>query len=225
MDKIAWEDRKSWGFGNALYYTIKESLFNPSEFFKSVPLGRGFFNPILYTWLLIFLSVLLTSIFNLAFLREETFLNFEKYIQQTGMLEVWNQSGYKTVLNIDKPTMEELFEWSIPLELIMKPFSIIVIAFIYGLIMKFILQFFVGDKVSYRLMFRIFAYGYGTALFFFIPVIGPMIASSWHLLLAYRGIMVCYEELRPFEGMAVVFGPMFVFMILLFMFGAAFQAL
>lgn len=45
---IPWENRNSLGFIKALIFTLKESLFSPSRFFKKMPVTGGFWNPLFY---------------------------------------------------------------------------------------------------------------------------------------------------------------------------------
>ncbi|MEW6115134.1 MAG: YIP1 family protein [Thermodesulfobacteriota bacterium] len=43
-----WEDQEELGFASGIYLTVRESLFNPKEFFARLPLKGGFMMPLLY---------------------------------------------------------------------------------------------------------------------------------------------------------------------------------
>lgn len=43
-----WEDQEDLGFVSGIYLTVRESLFNPKEFFAKLPLKGGFMMPLLY---------------------------------------------------------------------------------------------------------------------------------------------------------------------------------
>ena len=62
-----WEDRTKLGFIGSLFETWKESLFNPSGFFRKMPVKGGIGNPILYGLILGFIGLVFQMMYNRFF--------------------------------------------------------------------------------------------------------------------------------------------------------------
>jgi len=185
---IPWEDRDKLGFVGSLFETWKESLFNPTNFFRRMPVKGGFGNPILYGLILGFIGIVFHSMWE----------------QMFGQLFDPSQWGSYFGRDFDY----ELYEFSRQIKsisflftIILAPFFILVGFFIISGITHLILLIFGWNKENYEATFRITTYTEGTSFFMIIPIFGWIIASIWQLVLMIIGIK---EVHRTTTGQAIL---------------------
>ncbi|MCP4580895.1 MAG: hypothetical protein GY839_04710 [candidate division Zixibacteria bacterium] len=183
-----WEDRDKLGFVGSLFETWKESLFNPTKFFRRLPVKGGLGNPILYGLILGFIGIVFHSM-------------WEQFFGQ-----LFDPSHWAPYLGRDFDY--DFYEFTRHIESISFLFTIIIMPvfllasfFIISGIVHLILLIFGWNKEDYEATFRITTYTEGTSFFMIIPIIGWMIASIWQLVLMIIGIK---EIHRTTTGQAIL---------------------
>ncbi len=196
----AWEDKARLGFFGALYETWKESLFNPSRFFRRMPVTGGVGNPLLYGIILGMVGVIFS-------------LMYEQFWGSLfNMAEWYDQFG----AGMD-PDFYEYYELSYQLQsismlvwLLIAPVFIALGLFIGTGISHLILMIFGWSKTTFEGTFRVFSYSESAFFFEIIPLFGGLISMVWAVVLYVIGLKEVHR-LSIGQSLLVVFLPLILF--------------
>lgn len=174
--EVPWEDRKHYSYLNGFLQTFKESLFNPTEFFKKMPPKGDGFMPILYAvlWILI-VYVINLGINQLLGLNTANFELYEKYF---GMKFPYDQNYIQRLM------------W---IQLLMLPvLRIISILIIAGIVHLFALIFKAGGN-GFIATLRVIGYAQGVVIFNIIPFLGGFISFLYAIVLYIIGLQHAHK--------------------------------
>lgn len=171
--KTPWEDRASAGFFSGFFKTLKEVLFNPSEFFKNMPVTGGLTDPLLYALITGMLSLMAFYFWKILLL--DTMQSF----MPPGMKGVAGQYMFHGV-------------GATILAFIM-PLLIVVGLFISSGLLHLFLMMVKGARAGFEATFRVVAYGYSANLCMLIPFCGGLIAGIWTIVLTIIGLKEAHE--------------------------------
>ena len=193
----AWEDKASLGFFGALFENWKESLFNPANFFRRMPVTGGFGNPLIYGIIMGMIGVIFSMMYQQFW---GTMFDPARFYPTMGR-------GFDL----------EMYEFSRQIEsiwmligLIISPILIAVALFIASGIFHLILMIFGWNKESFEATFRVVAYSEGAYFFEIIPFIGGLISLVWAMVLYTIGIKEVHK-LSPGQAILVVLLPLILF--------------
>ena len=164
--EISMEDKTSpWESGEGIIWaflrTTRDALFSPTEFFKKVAKGEGYWSPLIY-------GVICGIIgFGVAILLQ--WLVFSRYIP----LPMFPFIPYSLILLLITITLP-----------FMMAFSILVGSSVTHLCLMIV----GGNKKGYPSTFRVISYSWSGNLFAIIPIIGSTIGSIYTLVLTIIGV-------------------------------------
>jgi len=185
---IPWEDRARLGFVGSLFETWKESLFNPSNFFRKMPVKGGIGNPILYGLIFGCIGVIFQSMYQQFFGQLFDPSRWAPYMGSNFDYEMYQFS-------------HQLQSISFLFTIIIMPFFLLAGFFIISGIVHLILLIFGWNKENYEATFRITTYSEGTSFFMIVPFFGWMISAVWQLVLMIIGVK---EVHRTTTGQAIL---------------------
>lgn len=166
--------------------TWRESVFQPGQFFRAMPRGRGLGAALLYY-------------LTLGILAEGIRL-FWRFTLGPPALE--------TVPGGE--LLQALGDGANPLtEFLLAPFYLLVAIFLTAAVSHAVLVIVRGSAHGFRTTVAVFCFAYGPALFAVIPRIGAMIGGIWMLVLAIIGLRVAHETSGVKAAVAVL-GPAFL---------------
>ncbi len=192
----AWENRSKYGVIEALYRTWKESLFTPTQFFKSVAPKDGFGSALIYA--------LIFGIIGMCF------AYFWQFISEIIGLTFYSQN----------PQIEQFLSGGmLILMLLLSPIIIIIGLLITTAIYHLFLLIVRGANNGFEATFKAISYSSGVYIFQIIPFCGGFIAGIWLLFLYVIGLR---EIHRTSTGKALfaVFVPVIlcvVFLVVVFL--------
>lgn len=167
-EKTPWEDRSAQGFIASLLKTLRESLFNPTAFFRKMPLSGGMTDPLLYA--------LITGMIGM-------FFSYLWNILLQGMLQSYLPAAFKTMPG------EDMFQTvGLAVVAIIAPFLIIIGLFIWAGILHLFLMMVRGAQAGFEATFRVASYSYGPAVLYIIPFCGGIISFIWSIVLVIIGL-------------------------------------
>jgi hypothetical protein len=184
-EKVPWEDRGTQGAVGGMIKTLKETLFNPSGFFKKMAVTGGLADPILYALIVGMVAVMFSYLWQIL---------FQGVIQSYLPAEMKTMPGYNIIQTIGLAV----------LALIM-PFIIILWLFIWSGILHLFLMMVKGTKSGFEATFRVVSYSYGTNVLSVIPFCGGIIAWVWSIVLAIIGLKEAHETSGGKAAFAVLF--------------------
>jgi len=162
----AWEEEGTqWTFGG-LAATLKESLFNPSDFFRKMNVTGGLANPLLYALITGMVGWMAHYFWEIVF--HDTFHDFLPSKAQSG-LDVFAETG-------------------LLVKAILTPFMLIAGLFIWSGILHLLLLLVRGAKNGFEATFRVVSYINGASIFLVMPLCGAFISAIWTLVLAIIGL-------------------------------------
>jgi hypothetical protein len=194
---IPWEDKGKLGFLGSLYETWKQSCFDPSRFFRKMPIGGGILNPLLYGLILSFVGYVFQMV----------------YMQLFGQLldfSQWMPSMYRSLdseLMDFRHWMQSYYTF---FSLFLFPFIVTAGFFIWSGIVHLILTIFNWKKHDFESTFRLVVYSEGPTFFRIIPFIGDLTAIIWQLVLVIIGIKEVHKTSTG-QALLVVFLPLILF--------------
>lgn len=171
--RTPWEDRSGHGFVKGLIRTIKESMFNPTEFFKSMPVTGGLTDPLLYAMIIGMIG--------------------------TAFSYLWQVIFQATLMSCIPLDMEIVPDY-IAVAAVIMPFMIIIVLFIWSGILHLFLMMAGGAKAGFEATFRAAAYSNGPLILNVIPFCGGVIAWIWSIVLVIIGLR---EAQKASTGKAV----------------------
>ena len=188
-----WEDKAKLGFFGSLFETWKESVFNPTSFYRKMPIKGGIGNPLLYGLILAFVGFIFQLMYEQLFAQlfdpSLWYPYFERVFEDNfDALRYQLQSIYTLV------------------GIIIFPFIVIAWFFIWSGIAHLILTIFGWRKEEYEASFRLIAYSEGPSFFMIVPFIGGLISIIWQLVLVVIGVKEVHRTTIG-QALIVVFLP------------------
>lgn len=171
FEPVPFENRDKYDLINGFYQTFRESLFNPTNFFRQMPPKGDGFMPILYAiiWVvgITIINYFITSLFGL---------------QNQGMEILRNIMGSRY------PIDESFLHRSMVSQILMLPFiQIIYLIILAGIIHLFALMFQAGSN-GFIGTLRVVGYTQGVNIFSLIPIVGGLITFVYEVVLLIIGI-------------------------------------
>lgn len=168
--EITSEEASPWesgeGFFGAFLKTTKDCLFSPTQFFRKIKAGEGYWAPLIYG--------LITGIIGFGVSMIWQWLLVSKLIP-IRMLSFIPYSFYITFIIIGMPFMVAL---SILIGSMITHICLIIVG---------------GNKSGFQATFRALSYSYCAHLFDIIPFIGGIIGSIYMLILTIIGVREVHE--------------------------------
>ena len=172
-EKTPWEDRETRGFFGGFFATLREALFRPSEFFRTMSVTGGLTDPLLYA--------LIIGMVGLMF----------SYFWQ---LTVQGAMENAMIPGMQAATGQHMFQgMGLAVLAFLTPFLIIVGLFISSGVLHLCLLLVKGAKAGFEGTFRVVAYGYSANIFLVIPFCGSIVAGVWAIVLAIIGLREAHE--------------------------------
>jgi hypothetical protein len=172
---VAWEDKGRLGFFGALFETWKESLFNPTGFYRKMPVTGGVGNPLLYGLILGFIGLVFSMVYQQFF---EQFFDPANWYPFMGRDFDWRM--YEFSQKIESITNLAY--------ILLFPVIIAAWFFIWSGIVHLILMIFGWKKENFEATFRLITYSEGPSFFAIIPVLGGLVSIIWQLVLVIIGV-------------------------------------
>ena len=198
--EISEEEYTPWesgeGFINAFYRTIRDSLFSPSQFFKKISIGEGYWSPLIYG--------LITGIIGNACAILWVWLFMAQWIPMDRIPFHYSLSILKVIAPL--------------------PFQQAIAIFIGSAVIHLCLMIVRGNNHGFKTTFRAIAYSYSGYLFGVIPFIGLPIGTIYVLILTIIGVKEGHEistgkaVLTVLLPVIVIFGLIFLAIFLVMMF-------
>lgn len=178
--RTPWEDRSGHGFVKGLIRTLKESMFNPTEFFKSMPVTGGLTDPLLYAMIIGMIGTAFSYLWQVIF-----------------------QATLMSCIPLDMeivPDYRVFQAMGFAVAAVIMPFMIIIVLFIWSGILHLFLMMAGGAKAGFEATFRAAAYSNGPLILNVIPFCGGVIAWIWSIVLVIIGLR---EAQKASTGKAV----------------------
>jgi hypothetical protein len=153
-----WESGE--GFIRAFFQTVKESLFSPTQFFKKISFGEGYWSPLIYG--------LITGIIG------------------NGCAIFWFWLFMAQLIPLDRLPFQ--YSLSILQMIIPLPFHQAFAILIGSAILHLCLIIVGGNHHGYKTTFRAVSYSYSAYLFGIIPFIGLVIGGIYTFILTIIGV-------------------------------------
>ncbi|MCK5077665.1 MAG: YIP1 family protein [Calditrichia bacterium] len=191
--QVPWEDKNLTIF-ERFWITFKESVFNPTEFYKKMPPKGELFMPLLYavTWIVISQII---GFFYLKIFGGSIFEIIREVMEAQGI-------PMDQAFNLDAIYMQGVAQ------LFMLPFLFMLMIFVIAGIMHLLLLMFGAGKEGYIATFRVIAYSQGSAIFNIIPFMGNMIASIWGIVLQIVGFKETHKTSYGKVVVAIIVIPL-----------------
>lgn len=199
--KTPWEDRETQGFFGGLFRTVRQVLFQPAQFFRTMLLTGGLSDPLLFA-LIVGMAGLMFS-YTWQLLLEESFVGFFPTEFRAARYQVFEGPN-------------------IALLAISSPIMLILTLFVAAGALHLLLMMVKGARAGFEATFRTVSYCFSPFLFQTIPFCGGMIGSVWMLVLLVIGLKEAHDTTGGKAAFAVL-SPLFLccgavlFLSLLFM--------
>lgn len=189
-----WEDKGRLGFVGALYETWKESLFNPTSFFRKLPVTGGIGNPLLYGLILGMIGVIFSIMYSQFWSNVFDFSRLAPYMGSDFDMEAYNFASQMQSIGM-------------LVKLVISPFVILIGFFIAAGIFHLILLIFGWNKENFEATFRIIAYSESAYFFEIVPFFGGLVSMVWAVVLYVIGLKEVHK-LTIGQSLLVVFLPL-----------------
>ena len=191
---VPWEDKGKLGFIGALFETWKESVFNPVNFYRKMPVSGGVGNPLLYGLILGFIGLMFQMIYQQFF---NQLFDPSQWYPFLGKELDWRY--YEFAHKIESITNLAY--------IVIFPFILTAWFFIWSGIIHLILLIFNWNKENFEATFRLITYSEGPSFFAIVPLIGWAISIVWQLVLVIIGVKEVHR-LSTGKSLLVVFLPL-----------------
>lgn len=183
-EKTPWEAREAYGFFGGLFKTMKQVLFSPAEFFKTMPVKEGLTDPLLYA--------LIVGMVGLMF-------SYTWQILLNGSVQGFMPPEMRT-------SQYQIFQGiNIAALAILSPFMLIIGMFIGAGMLHLFLLLVRGARAGFEATFRVVAYCFSPNILLVIPVCGGVIAWIWSLVITIIGLKAAHEISGGKAAFAVLF--------------------
>ncbi|MHB8843448.1 MAG: YIP1 family protein [Nitrospirota bacterium] len=180
--KTAWEDeRTQWTFGGLLT-TLKGSLFNPSEFFRTMTVTGGLTGPMLYAMIVGMAGIMMFYFWQIAL-----------------------HDTYPAGLSSRFPGATMFSGVGMGVLAVVTPFAIIAGLFLGAGMLHLLLLMVRGSKNGFEATFRVVAYAYGSNIFMAVPFCGGFIAALWNIVVVIIGLKEAHGTSGGKAAFAVLF--------------------
>jgi hypothetical protein len=170
------EDRDNFSLVDGFINTLKEVLFNPVQFFRTLhPKGDGFM-PILYAIILIFI-INIVGFF------------FAKIL---GLQDMWMKI-FRQYMGDTFPYNESFMTRSMISQLLMLPFLQMIALIIVAGIMHLFVIIVGANKNGFIATLRVIGYSQSASVFQLIPFVGGLIGLVYYIVLYVIGIRELHE--------------------------------
>jgi hypothetical protein len=166
-----WEERERYGFINALYLTVRDSLYVPRSFFARMPSRLGLTQPLLFAMIMGVIGAFFQWMWSLT---GATWFHILRR-EPIGFLEAPLVSG-------------AIFAFS--------PLLMLVNVFAAAGLVHLILLLIGGNRLGFEATFRVMAYSASAAIFLLIPFCGHAVIFFWALTVVTIGL----QEIHEIEG-------------------------
>jgi hypothetical protein len=175
---IPWESKSDLGLIQRLIRTWSESLFNPVNFFRAMPITPGIGLAFIYG----LLFKVIGSIFSIYW-QKDAMSNMEQNLQD---VPVAFREAFKMLL--ENPLIS-----SPDTQLLLAPVIGVFALFLSTIIFHLAMMISGGARNGFEATFRVVAYAESTAIFHAIPVVGAWIALVYWLVLLVIGNREAHE--------------------------------
>ena len=164
--KTAWEDPATRWTVKGLLSSLKDVLFSPANFFRTMNVTGGITDPMLFALISGMVSWMIYY-FWLIVLHDP----LSSYIPHTGAsgLDMFQGSGLAAVA-------------------VLTPFILIASLFIWSGVLHLLLMMVRGAKNGFEATFRVVSYSVGAYVFLMVPFCGAVISGIWTMVLAIIGL-------------------------------------
>ena len=181
-----WPPRENDSILEAAVTTWKESLFHPTSFFRRMPREFDF------GWVLGYYLVV--------------------GVIGAGLSLFWQMVlGPSPLAGMFMPEAEP---GNPVVEFLLSPLILFVVLWVVSGIVHLFLLMFGARKYGYLTTTRVFCFSSGPTLFEVVPFIGPVVGSTWSLVITIIGLREAHETTTG-RAVAAVFVPVFFLLILL----------
>jgi hypothetical protein len=165
--------------------TLKESLFHPSAFFRTMPVTGGLTGPMLYAMIVTMTGITVSYCWQILFPDV-----LHRYLPH-------DLQGAENIGVIDGIGLVVLAMFM--------PFLIILMLFLWSGLLHLLLQLVKGAKNGFEATFRATAYSSGAYAFLVMPFCGGAIASVWGLVMVIIGLREAHGTTGGKAAFAVFF--------------------
>lgn len=156
-----WEDMASLGFLTAFFRTMKQVLFSPTAFFRSMPVNKGMGSPLLYGVIISFLG---------------TTIGLLEQFALSGFMGSFSQVEGMQGINFFQTAFLLIYAFFLPI--------LIAIGLFIGSAIFHICLLIVGaGKRGFEATFRVLSYASSTQAFALVPFLGGFIIVIYNLVL------------------------------------------
>ena len=179
----AWEDPSTRWTVKGLLSSLKDVLFAPANFFRTMNVTGGITDPMLFALITGMVSWMIYY-FWIIVLHDP----LSSYIPQTGAsgLDVLQGSGIAAVA-------------------VLAPFILIASLFIWSGVLHLLLMMVRGAKNGFEATFRVVSYSVGAYVFLMVPFCGAVISGIWTMVLAIIGLKEAHGTTGGKASFAVLF--------------------
>lgn len=188
-----WEDKGKLGFFGSLFETWKESVFNPTKFYRRMPIKGGIGNPLLYGLILAFIGFIFQMMYEQLFAQLFDPSRWYHYFDDM----------FESDFDAFRYQLESIYTL---VAIIIFPFIVTAWLFVWSGITHLVLTIFGWRKEEYEASFRLIAYSEGPSFFLVVPFIGGLISIIWQLVLVIIGVKEVHRTTTG-QALIVVFLP------------------
>lgn len=179
-----WEDRATNGFFGGLFSAIKRVLFNPTDFFRTMPVTGGLTDPLLFALIIGMVGLMFSYTWQILL-----------HSSMQGMLPPeLSMSGSRMFEGV-----------TIAVLAIFSPLLLIIGVFVGAGFLHLLLLLVRGASAGFEATFRVVCYSFGPNLLLIIPFCGGALASLWALVITIIGLREAHGTSGGKAAFAVLF--------------------
>jgi len=186
---IPWDRRAQLGFGPALFETVRQSLFEPLEFFKSMAPTGGIGGPLVYGLLVGYLAQVVTSFYQLVLhgVLGSAWAGPSELPDSLRRLAMQLEGVAGFVVTL-------LFGWVF----------VLIGLFVWTAVVHLALLLMGGARRDFEATFRVVSYSQAPQLFAILPICGGLIGAVYALVLTILGLSEAHGIGRGLAAAAVL---------------------
>ena len=163
-----WEERHRFGFLNALYQTVKQTLLSPSDFFSRMPTQLGPAQPLLFAIVIGTISALFNWMWSLT----------------GASLELFFESDLSDIMRA--PLLAGL-------GFVLSPVLATIAVFLSAGVSHLILTAVGGNRLGFEATFRDMAYAEAGSVLLIVPICGNVLSLVWTALVSIIGLAKIHD--------------------------------